>query len=249
MTALNVFFELHQDLEREGPGDDASTLRALSLVPHLPPQPRVLDIGCGPGMHTRAIAREIRGEIVAIDVHRPYLERLEVRAKEENLKSTITTKVMAMEAMEFRADSFDLIWSEGALYLMGFAKALRTCFSLLRRGGSLAATELCWLRDVRPDEPKEFWDEVYPEMSSVAENLALIRRVGWNIVSHFTLTTESWWQHYYGPLRSRVELLSEKYHDNPHALSVLAQEAREIELFEKYSHVYGHQFFVLQRPW
>ena len=56
MTSL--FFELFTGLPRQGPGDDASTLKALALVPDVGPDTRVLGIlasGCGTG-RTRTLA-------------------------------------------------------------------------------------------------------------------------------------------------------------------------------------------------
>jgi methylase of polypeptide subunit release factors len=61
-------------LPREGPGDDASTECALRLLQHLPPRPRILDIGSGPGAQTLVLARATGGTVTAIDVHQPFLD-------------------------------------------------------------------------------------------------------------------------------------------------------------------------------
>ena len=77
----DVFFELHRDLPREGPGDDESTLRALALCTELPERPDVLDVGCGPGMQTLALAAATGGIITAVDAHEPFLDQLRERAR------------------------------------------------------------------------------------------------------------------------------------------------------------------------
>ena len=64
-TAL--FFELFTGLPRQGPGDAASTLRALALVPGVGPRTRILDVGCGTGLHTRVLAQGSPARIVAVD--------------------------------------------------------------------------------------------------------------------------------------------------------------------------------------
>lgn len=46
---MNLFFEIHRDLPREGLGDRESNRRALTCMPQLPSNPRILDIDCGPG--------------------------------------------------------------------------------------------------------------------------------------------------------------------------------------------------------
>jgi hypothetical protein len=48
----NIFWEIHSELPREGPGDNASTGKAFAMLAELPQAPRVLDVACGPGMQT-----------------------------------------------------------------------------------------------------------------------------------------------------------------------------------------------------
>jgi len=64
---LEIFFEIHKDLPREGPGDNESTQKAFSFLEDLPSNPYFLDIGCGPGMQTIQLAKLIDGKIIAID--------------------------------------------------------------------------------------------------------------------------------------------------------------------------------------
>ncbi len=72
----NIFFELHKDLPREGPGDEASTLKAFAMMEGLPSNPRILDVGCGPGMQTIDLARHTGASILAVDTHQPFLDEL-----------------------------------------------------------------------------------------------------------------------------------------------------------------------------
>ena len=123
--SLDIFFELHQDLPREGPGDNPSTRKALSFLKELPPQPLILDIGCGPGMQTIELARCTKGKIIATDTHQPFLDKLKQRAQAEGLSDKITAVNMSMFDLEFEAKSFDAIWSEGAIYIMSFEQGLR----------------------------------------------------------------------------------------------------------------------------
>src|SRR5262249_11799155 len=58
----------------------------------------------------------------------------------------------SMSALDFPDASFDLIWSEGAIYVMGFAEGLRAWKRLLKPHGAIAVTELSWLG---PDIPEE----------------------------------------------------------------------------------------------
>ena len=74
-----VFFEAFDGLMRLGPGSEASTLRALSVVRGLFEPGRILDVGCGAGAQTMVLAHQTAAEIVAVDSHAPFLDALNVR--------------------------------------------------------------------------------------------------------------------------------------------------------------------------
>ena len=75
ITAL--FFELFSGLPRQGPGTTESTRRALGLVPDVGPHTRVLDIACGTGAPTLALAETSEARIVAVDLHPPFIDEPE----------------------------------------------------------------------------------------------------------------------------------------------------------------------------
>ena len=115
---MEVFFDIQSDLPRQGPGDRDSTRRALALCNPLPPAPRVLDIGCGPGAQTLVLAEKLQdATITAIDVHQPYLEELQARAVGAGVSGRVAAQKMPMEAMTFSPETFDLIWAEGSAYI------------------------------------------------------------------------------------------------------------------------------------
>ena len=122
--SMELFLEVTAGLPRQGPGSTAATLQALSMVAGLPRPPRILDVGCGPGAQTIDLARATGGSIVAMDLHQPFLHELAARAKEAGVTSHISPIRMSMFAMSFASQSFDLIWSEGAIYIRGFEAGL-----------------------------------------------------------------------------------------------------------------------------
>ena len=243
---MDIFFELHQDLPREGPGDNPSTRKALALLVDLPPRPLILDIGCGPGMQTVELARCTNGKIIAIDTHQPFLEKLKQRAQAEGLSDKITTINMSMFALDFEAKSFDAIWSEGAIYIMGFEQGLRACQPLLKPGGYVAVTELAWLRPNPPALVQDFWAAECPGMQSLRENLDFVRAAGYREIAHFVLPPSSWWDHYYTPQEARVAMLRTKYQDDAEAIQLLDVTQKEIDLYREYSDWYGYVFYVMQ---
>jgi ubiquinone/menaquinone biosynthesis C-methylase UbiE len=244
---MDIFFELHQDLPREGPGDNPSTRKALALLVGLPPRPLILDIGCGPGMQTVELARCTNGKIIAIDTHQPFLEKLKQRAQAEGLSDKITTINMSMFALDFEAKSFDAIWSEGAIYIMGFEQGLRACQSLLKPGGYVTVSEICWLRPQPPSEVQTFWAANYPGMRTVEENLEIVRAAGYREVGHFVLPPSAWWEGYYTPQEARIAMLRTKYRDDVEAIQLLDESQLEIDLYWKYSDWYGYVFYIMQK--
>ena len=67
MDKMDYFMELYGYLPRGGPGDIDSTKKAYAMIRDIPPQPRILDIGCGPGVQTLELARLSGGKLLAIE--------------------------------------------------------------------------------------------------------------------------------------------------------------------------------------
>lgn len=244
--AFQVFFELHSDLPREGPGDNASTTKAFSLLPELPPQPRILDLGCGPGMQTVQLAKLTGGSITAVDIHQPYLDQLQELAKAEGVSDRITPLKADMDALPFDPESFDLIWAEGSAYILEFGNALRKWRPLLKHPGYLVASEISWTRQDPPQAVIDFWQDEYPKLQSLEANLALGKTYGYLPLAHFLMPEKAWWDNYYTPLEQRLQHLLRKYADNADALAVLKSHQKEIDLFRHYSDYYGYVFYILQ---
>jgi len=244
---MNLFWEIHSGLPQEGPGDDNSTLKALALTPDIPSNPSILDIACGPGRQTIALAKQTSGQIIALDNHQPFLEDVEKRAKVEGLSNSITLKRCSMADLDFDKNSFDIIWSEGAIYIMGFDKGLEYWKRFVKPGGAVAVTEASWLADNPPDELRKFWHENYPAMKSVDENLKIIDDLDYSLLGHFTLP-ESSWADYYQPIEKRIAELRVKYAGDKEALKLLDDEQAEIDLYHKYHDFYGYVFFVMRKP-
>jgi len=91
------------------------------------------------------LAKLSKGRIIALDNHQAFLDKLMKKAKEEELLDHIVPKNKSMLDMDFEDNTFDIIWSEGALYFMGFQNGLRRCHQLLKNDGFLAVTEIVYL--------------------------------------------------------------------------------------------------------
>lgn len=242
----NIFWEIHSELPREGAGNNESTDKAFSMLAGLPKIPHILDVACGPGMQTLELAKLSGGKITALDNHQPFLDELKKRADKIGIDEKITTVCGSMFDLPFEPASFDLIWSEGAVYIMGFREALTSWKTFLKDPGHIAISELCWLKDDAPNELKNFWKE-YPDMNTVQNRVEIIASTGYKAIGHFTLPQSAWWDDYYTPMEKRLASLRMKYRDNEIALKTIAESQHEIDLYRKYSDFYGYVFFIMQK--
>jgi len=247
MEGMEYLYELSDALPRCGPGENESTRRAFNIIPRLPKQPFILDIGCGPGVQTLELARISDGKIIAIDNHQAFLDKLKKSARQEGLAENIILKNMSMLDMDFDENTFDIIWSEGALYIMGFQNGLRRCHQLLKNNGYLAVTELVYLSYNPPDLLTEYFENEYPDIKDVKSNIELIQNEGFDLISNFTLPESAWLNSYYLPIEEALPRLYSKYQGNNIALGVFDGFRKEIDLYKKYSKFYGYEFFIMQK--
>jgi ubiquinone/menaquinone biosynthesis C-methylase UbiE len=242
---MNIFFEIHKDLPREAPGDNESTRKALSLLKNVPGGARILDIGCGPGMQTRELAFRSAGSLIALDTHHPFLLNLQRKLKNERSSTPISLINASMFALPFPGSSFDLIWCEGAIYIMGFERGLRAWRRLLKPGGCVCVTEISWLKTGQPDEVFRFWNRDYPGMSNIPGNIRRAEAAGYQMLDHFTVPVSSWWDDYYTPMKARLPSLWEKYRGEAEAEKILQDAQIEIDLYREYSDWYGYEFYIM----
>ncbi len=246
MSRKNIFFELHSNLPREGPGNNASTQKAYEMLNGLPAHPRILDVGCGPGMQTIELAKLSGGTIAAVDTHAPFLAEVQKRAVEAGMQERIRPLQASMFSLPFPEGAFDVIWSEGAIYIMGFEAGLKAWRPFLKTNGYVVVSEVTWLRENPPREIQEFWAANYPEMKTTEQNLELVRQSGYTPVGHFLLPESGWWD-YYLPMEKRISTLRGVYGNEPDALRQLDEAQREIDLYRMYSSTYGYVFYVMQK--
>lgn len=242
---MEVFWRLHTGLPQQAPGSEASTLRALAAVPGLAAAPRILDVGCGPGRHTLSLAKATGGHVTAVDRVAPFLAELEERALAAGLADRIVAHEGSMLELPFAPSSFDLLWSEGAIYGVGFDHGLATLRPLLRPGGTFALTDAAWLGPPPPPRVETFWREAYPAMRSREANRAAIARAGFRLVEEFVLP-DSDWAAYYDEYARRVESWRA---ESPSAEIQDALDAaeEEVQVWRESAGSYGYVFFVMLR--
>lgn len=248
MTELELLVDLHQDGPRQGPGSSAETLLALQLTGlDTDRELQIADIGCGSGAHTLVLAQNSRAKLTAVDLFPVFLNRLEEQAQRLNLHYRITTLQASMEALPFEANIFDVIWSEGAIYSMGFEAGVQAWKPFLKNGGYLCVSEATWITNARPTPIEEFWQAEYPEIGTAAQKISTLEKHGFTLAGYFHLSPESWIEQYYRPLQERFPAFLERHRHSKAAQAVVEAHREEVALYRRYKAYYSYGFYVARK--
>lgn len=263
-----LFYELHDGLPQQGPGSRASTERAWNIAARTAPVSgspsanvenpaplRILDVGCGPGRQTLDLldlTEGIEAQITAVDNYQPFLDQLvdaaTSRGPDPSTRRSWSRRLSAVNAnmadLPFEDAGFDIVWSEGAIYIIGFEAGLSRWRRLLRPGGVIAVTEISWLHADPPEEAKAFWAAEYPAMQSIDENLETLEGAGYRVLGHFVLPEADWWEGYYDALNENARRFEEKYRGDETAAEVLSMERQEMAIYSRHADSYSYVFYI-----
>jgi len=242
-----IWFEIFESLPRQGPGDERSTKKAFQMLTELSERPEILDVGCGTGAQTLVLAKLSSGNITALDNHAPFLDILKRKARQAELERKIHCIVGDMAAMNFRGESYDVIWSEGAANLMGFAAALKSWKALLKAKGYLVVSELVWFKKEVPQETKDYFAGVYPDMKYYEDIYSIVESTGYEMIGYFPLPSRSWWTDYYAPAEKKLAEMRRECQSNKDAQSIFDSFQLEIDMHKRYSKYYGYGFYIMRK--
>lgn len=240
---LALMFSFYEGLERKGPGSLEATSKALSMLDGLPESPQIVEFGCGAGAASIVLAKASPCHVTAVDVYQPFLGEVEAAASRNGVADRITTIRADMADPPLDDGSFDVVWSEGAIYLIGFEEGLKRWRRLLRSGGFVAVTEVTWLSDDPPQEIADFWQAEYPAMTTIDENLSKLKSAGFDPVDQFVLPSDAW-ENYYGPLEQHLAAFLEKHSGSDEAKLLAKATQQEIDTWKRYGSYYGYVFYL-----
>jgi len=189
-------------------------------------KPRILDIGCGSGAPTLELARLSQGEVIGIDIDQPALDQFTRKIKEAGLTERVKAVNCSMFDMDFPDESFDIIWSEGSIYAIGFKRGLREWRRFLKSGGFMV---------------------IHDEQGNVKEKLEEIYNCGYELLGYFILSKETWWTEYFAPLEKLIAESRRRYTDDPKILEELCQAQEELDMFKKNPERNSSVCFVIKR--
>ena len=248
MTELELLVDFHKDGERQGPGSTKETVRALELIEiSKKGNLNVADIGCGSGSQTLTLARYIQGQITAVDLFPEFLDQLDIRAEKLGFQDKIKSVAASMEDLPFQDEAFDIIWSEGAIYSMGFETGIKKWKKYLKPGGYLAVSEISWIKNSRPKEIEKFWKKEYPEIDTAAGKIRKLEHNGYVALGYFILSEDSWIENYYNPMEKRFSAFLKKHNNSESARKTVSEYRDEINLYKKYKDYYSYGFYVAKK--
>jgi ubiquinone/menaquinone biosynthesis C-methylase UbiE len=201
------------------------TRKAFRMLPKFD-KPRILDIGCGSGTPTMELARLGQGEVIGIDIDQPALGKLNRKIREAGFTSRVQAVNCSILDMSFPDESFDIIWSEGSIFVIGFEKGLRE-----------------WKRFLKPNG----FMVIHDEKGNIEEKIEQISKCGYKLLGYFVLSQNTWWAEYFAPLEKLVAKYQRSYTDDPQALEELNQARRELEMFRNNPERNNSVYFVIQK--
>lgn len=247
MTNIDFLVHLHKDLERQGPGSSIETAKALSLIDHyIQDECEILDIGCGTGSQTFVLGKMLKGTITAVDLFQDFLKRLNQNLQSKDMSSHVKILACSMDSLPFEKSKFHLIWSEGAIYIMGFKEGLNYWKQFLKPGGFIVVSEISWFTRSRPKEIEEYWRSEYNQIDSIANKIKVIDESGLVPFAFFKLPEYCWLENYYPPLEKKLDELSRTEQDRE-ILDYIRDTKAEIEKYKKFKDYFGYCFYIARK--
>lgn len=239
-----IICDYFSTLERQGPGSPEVTLKALSFVENLGSQSRIADLGCGTGGQTMVLATHTLGSITGLDIFPIFIDLFNQNAARLNLQDRVKGFVGSMANLPFREEELDLIWSEGAIYNLGFERGLNEWRRFLKPGAYVVVSEASWFTETRPVEIDAFWKSEYSGIDTIPNKVAQMHKAGYLPVATFILPEHCWTEHFYAPQREAQEVFLEKYAAHPAAHHFIANQRHEAHLYDQYKKYYGYVFYI-----
>ena len=248
MDDYRLLIDLHKQAQRQGPGGDAQTELALNLAMlDRTKALNVADIGCGTGASTLVLARLLNARITCVDLFQDFLDVLKEKAKRIGVADRISTLACSMDNLPFANEELDVIWSEGAIYNIGFEKGVSDWRRYLRTGGLLVASEITWITETRPSQIQNHWDSEYPEIDVASAKIKVLENNGYSPVGYFVLPEKCWLDNYYRPMQAGFKEFLDRNGNIEEARAIINLEQQEIELYEKYKAYISYGMYIAKK--
>jgi len=141
---------------------------------------------------------------------------------------------------------FDIIWSEGSIYHIGFENGLKLWRDYLRDGGYIAVSEMVWLTEQRPAAFDKYLRDNVPEISLPSVKIRQIESAGYTPVASFLFPWSCWSETYLRPMEGLFDKFLDSQNHSDGAREFVKRQREEIYMFEKYREYFGYMFFIMR---
>lgn len=241
---LELICEYYSKTERQGPGSPEITIKALSFIDNLTEASNIADIGCGTGGQTMTLAENTKGKVTGLDLFPTFIDIFNKNAQILNLHNRVKGIVGTMDKLPFSKEELDLIWSEGAIYNIGFERGLKEWREYLKTGGFIAVSEASWFTEQRPKELEDFWMDAYPGIDTIPNKVHQMQSAGYVPVATFILPDSCWTENFFEPQDAVKDTFIDKHAGNEAAEDLVANQEYEKKLYDKYKAYYGYVFYI-----
>lgn len=196
------------------------TALAFNCLPAMD-HPRILDIGCGTGIPTLLLAELSNGHITGIDSDAYAIRMLQGKIRQYGLGERVTAEVRSFNSLLFSKESFNLVWSEGAVHFIGFKEGINAWGELVKDKGFLV---------------------IHDELGHLKRKLEIIHSSSFHLLGYFVLSETTWEKEYCRPLQALLD-------NDPHYRGTEeGKKAKtELGLFRKNPESFRSAFFIMQR--
>jgi ubiquinone/menaquinone biosynthesis C-methylase UbiE len=241
---LNMICEFFKDLDRQGPGSEQDTLRALSFLSDLPQNPKILDLGCGAGGQTITAAKQLSAEIIGVDSLPGMIDSFNARVANAGLSDRVKGVIGSMCELPYKEHEFDVVLAEGSIYNIGFERGINYWKRFIKPGGYLVVSEATWFTNSRPIEIENYWAANYSGIDTISNKIKQLEVAGYMPVASFAEPETSWLDNYYIPLQMKFTEFLNKYSYSEFAKQFVDRQKQEIEYYYKYKKYFGYAFFI-----
>lgn len=245
---LSLLSDLHVNNHRQGPGSEEAFKQALDLSGiDVNAVLQIADIGCGTGSATITLLKHTNATLTAVELLPAFLEKLKENAEKAGVADRVVTLEADMADLPFQDEQFDIIWSEGAIYNIGFETGVTNWRRFLKQGGVLVTSEITWLRSDVPDEIKSYWEKEYPEIDVASKKMSVLESCSFSPIGYFTLTPDCWLDNYYTPIQEGLADFLARNENSAKAQEIAEAEKQEFEMYKKYRDYYSYGVYIARR--
>jgi ubiquinone/menaquinone biosynthesis C-methylase UbiE len=162
--------------------------------------------------------------VTGIDIDVDALQRLEERVKAADMTDRVHIVQGSLKTMDFPAATFDILWAEGSVFVIGFQQALRDWKRFLKPGGYLV---------------------LHDAVGDLEQKKREVAAHGYRLIDSFILGSDVWWSEYYEPLGRAVQRIRRQKPADPQLVAALERVEREIQGYWDHPESYRSIYFIM----